>query len=246
MFEGKVALVTGSSRGIGKATALEFARRGANVIVNCSRSIEEANGVAEEIRSLGRRCVAIQADVSRETEVAQMIEQIIREFGRIDVLVNNAGMVLDVPFSERTVNQWTLTLSVNLIGPFICSKAVASVMRNQGSGVIVNVASSNGIDSFSPEAIDYDAAKAGVIMLTRDLAKEFSPIIRVNAVAPGWVDTAMNEKLPAEFLEEEKKKIYLQRLARPEEIAKVIVFLASDDASFITGSIVKVDGGYGQ
>jgi 3-oxoacyl-[acyl-carrier protein] reductase len=245
-FQGKIALVTGSSRGIGKATALEFAKHGADVVINCSSSIQEAEVVVDEVRAMGRRALLVQADVSREANVRSMIEKCVSEMGGLDILVNNAGIVVDVPLEERTVDQWTKTLAVNLIGPFLCAREAAKVMRERGSGVIVNVASTNGIDNFSPEAIDYDSSKAGVLIMTRNLAKEFAPMIRVNAVAPGWVKTAMNAELPKDFLEEEISKIYLKRIAEPEEIAKVIAFIASDDASFMTGAVIKVDGGYGQ
>ena len=241
----KVAIVTGSSRGIGRATALLFAKEGAEVVVNYSKSEKEANSVVNEIKKLGSDAIAIKCDVSKEEEVKQMIEKAIKKFGKIDILVNNAGIVFDVPFEKRTVEQWKRTLEVNLIGVFLCSKYVAPYMKKQKSGTIVNVSSTNAIDSFNPESMDYDASKAGVAILTKSLAKELAPTIYVNAVAPGWVDTEMNKDIPKDVIEEETKKIYMKRFAKPEEIAKVILFLASDDASYITGSILKVDGGYG-
>ncbi|MBN2051956.1 3-oxoacyl-ACP reductase FabG [Candidatus Woesearchaeota archaeon] len=239
----KVALVTGSSRGIGRATALLFAREGAKVIVNYVESEKEAYGVVEEIRKLGSDAVAVKCDVSQEEQVKQMIKAAIEKFGRIDILVNNAGIVFDVPFQKRTIEQWKRTLDVNLLGVFLCAKYVAPHMPKGGK--IVNVASTNGIDNFNPDAIDYDASKAGIIIMTRDLAKELAPQIRVNAVAPGWVDTDMNKDLPKKFVKEETEKIYLKRFAKPEEIAKAILFLASDDANYINGTTLKIDGGYG-
>jgi len=242
-LKNKVALITGSSRGIGRATALLFAREGAKVVVNCSSSENEANQVVDEIKTLGSDAVCIKCDVSDEKQVKRMVEEAVRKFGKIDILVNNAGIVSDVPFKERTVEQWKRTMDVNLLGVFLCSKYVAPHMPKGGK--IVNVSSTNGIYSFHPSSVDYDASKAGVIVLTRDLAHEFAPDIFVNCVAPGWVDTAMNKDLPRDFIKSENEKIYLKRFAKPEEIAKAILFLASDDASYITGITLTVDGGYG-
>lgn len=242
-LKNKIALITGSSRGIGRATALLFAREGAKVVVNCSSSEKEANRVVDEIKTLGSDAVCIKCDVSDEKQVKRMVEEAVRKFGKIDILVNNAGIVFDVPFKERTVEQWKRTMDVNLLGAFLCSKYVAPHMPKGGK--IVNVSSTNGIYSFHPSSADYDASKAGVIILTRDLAQEFAPDIFVNCIAPGWVDTAMNKDLPRDFIESESEKIYLKRFAQPEEIAKAILFLASDDASYITGITLTVDGGYG-
>ncbi|MBM3303839.1 MAG: SDR family oxidoreductase [Candidatus Aenigmarchaeota archaeon] len=244
-FKGKVVLVTGSSRGIGKATALLFAKEGANVIVNYSKSRDEAEDAARRIEKLGSKAMVIKCDVSDEKQVKNMFEEVIKKFGRVDVLVNNAGVVFDVPLMERTREQWSRTLDVNLIGTFLCSKYAARCMLEQKYGKIVNISSTNAIDSFNPDAIDYDSSKAGVAIMTRDLAKGLAPHIQVNSIAPGWVDTAMNKNLPKDFIKKETEKIYLGRLAEPEEIAKAVLFLASDDASYITGSMLKVDGGYG-
>lgn len=241
-FKNKVALITGASRGIGKATALLFAKEGAKVVVNYFSSEKEAFVVVDEIKKIGSEAVAIKCDVSEEGQVKEMVDKVINKFGKIDILVNNAGVVFDVPFTERTVKQWKRTLDVNLLGVFLCSKYIAPHM--QKGGRIINISSTNGINSFSPESMDYDSSKAGVIILTRDLAKELAPKILVNSVAPGWVDTGMNKDLSKDFVKEETEKIYLKRFAKPEEIAKTILFLASDDASYITGSILKVDGGY--
>jgi len=244
-LKNKVAIVTGSSRGIGKVTALLFAKEGAKVVINYLLSEEkETLLVVDEIKKMGSEAIAVKCDVSEESQVKKMIKQTLDEFGKIDILVNNAGVVFDVPFFERTVEQWKRTLDVNLLGTFLCSKYASEQMLKNNGGKIINVSSTNGINSFSPEAMDYDASKAGIIILTRDLAKELAPKIQVNSIAPGWVDTEMNKDLPQNFVKEEMEKIYLKRFAKPEEIAKSILFLASDDASYITGSILKVDGGY--
>ena len=150
----------------------------------------------------------------------------------------------DVPFKERTVEHWKKTLDINLIGTFLCAKYASEHLSKQKPGKIINIASTNGIDSFDPESIDYDSSKAGVLILTRNLAKEFAPNILVNVIAPDWVDTDINNDLPKDYVDEELKKIYLRRFAKPIEIAKVARFLASDDSSFITGSTIKADGGY--
>ena len=201
--------------------------------------------VLDEIKKIGSEAIAIKCDVSQEDEVKAMIKETVNKFGRIDILVNNAGIVFDVPFFERTTEQWKKTMDINLLGTFLCSKYASKQMLKQDGGNIINISSTNGINNFSPEAMDYDASKAGIIILTRDLAKELAPKIRVNSIAPGWVDTEMNKDLPPDFVKEETEKIYLKKFAKPEEIAKSILFLASDDASYITGSILKVDGGYG-
>ena len=244
-LKNKIALITGANKGIGKATALLFAKEGAKIVVNYYSSKKEASFAVDEIEKIGSDAIAIKCDVSKEDEVKKMVDQTINKFGKIDILVNNAGIVFDVPFFERTVEQWKKTLDVNLLGTFLCSKYVSKQMLKMDGGKIINISSTNGINSFSPEAMDYDASKAGIIILTRNLAKELAPKIQVNSIAPGWIDTEMNKDLPEDFVKEENGKIYLKRFAKPEEIAKTILFLASDDASYITGSILKVDGGYG-
>lgn len=242
-LKGKVAIVTGSSKGIGKATAILFAKEGARVVVNHTNSPSQAKAVVEKIQALGSDAITVRCDVSQEKDVELMISETVKKFGKIDILVNNAGIVTDLPFKERTVEHWKRTLEVNLIGTFLCAKHAAPHMGKAGK--IINISSTNAIDSFSPEAMDYDSSKAGVIILTRNLAKELAPNIQVNAVAPGWVDTEMNKDLPESFIKEETEKIYMKRFARPEEIANVILFLASNEASYITGSTIKVDGGHG-
>ncbi len=243
LLKGKVALVTGASRGIGKATALLFAKEGAKVIINYVNAKKDADEVVRKIKALGSNAIAIQADVSGETAVKRMVNESIKKFGRIDILVNNAGIVFDVPFFEKTLAQWKRTIDVNLIGVFLCTKFVAIQMLKQKSGVIVNIASNNGLNKGSPDSMDYDATKAGIINITASLAKELAPHIRVNAVSPGWVDTDINRNLSKAYRESETEKILLKRWAKPEEIAEVILFLASDKASFVNGNNIIVDGG---
>ena len=203
-MERKVVLVTGSSRGIGKATILEFASKGYNVIINYKKEDSNAKNLKEEIeKNYDVDVLTIKADVSNEEDVKNMVNVIIEKFQKIDVLVNNAGIAIDKDFEERTVEDWKLTLNTNLIGPFIVSKYVGKEMLKQKRGRIINISSTNGINTFFPTSIDYDASKAGLINLTHNLAIQFSPYINVNCVAPGWVDTDMNKELPKELIEEE-------------------------------------------
>ena len=243
-FRDKVVLVTGAGRGIGKAIALGFAREGAKVIVNYYNSEKEAENVVDEVKKLGSDAVAVKCDVGQEKEVKAMFDAAVKKFGKIDILVNNAGIVYDVPLLEKTVEQWKKILDTNLIGVFLCAKYAALAMKKNKSGAIVNIASNNGLTTNSPESADYDASKAGVISLTKNLAEELAPKIRVNCIAPGWVDTEMNKDLPKDFVQKEMKRTFVQRFAKPEEIANVALFLASDDAGFMTGSIIVADGGY--
>ncbi|MBI4214387.1 SDR family oxidoreductase, partial [archaeon] len=220
-----------------------FAKEGAKIIVNFSKSENGAKQVVKEIEKIGSEAMAIKCDVSDEKQVKNMVERAVEKFGKIDILVNNAGIVFDVPFNERKVDQWKRTLDVNLIGVFLCCKYAAPHMP--AGSRIINISSTNGINSFNPDSMDYDASKAGVIILTRNLAKELAPKILVNSVAPGWVNTEINKQLPKDFVDRETRKIYLKRFAEPEEIAKSILFMASDDASYITGTTLMIDGGYG-
>lgn len=237
-------MVTGASSGIGEATVKLFASRGYDVIIHYCQEKEKALNISLQIRekySVDTLCV--QADVSKDSQIQDMIKQIIQKFGKIDVLVNNAGIAIDSDFSMKRVDTFKMILDVNLIGPFLLSKYVSNYMKKQKMGVIVNVGSTNGIDSYYPFSMEYDASKAGLHILTKDLAVELGPNIRVNAVAPGWVKTPMNFDLDDDFINKEKDRIVLNRFADPVEIAKVIYFLTSDEASYVNGSVLIVDGG---
>jgi 3-oxoacyl-[acyl-carrier protein] reductase len=240
----KVALVTGASRGIGRAIALRLAKEGHDIVVNYVKDEAAALSVVKEINEIGRKAIAIKTDVSSEGQVKKMIMETIGVFGKIDVLVNNAGIVWDVPIWEKTEEQFSRTIDVNFKGVYFCSKYAALEMKKTGAGVIINISSTNGIDTLSPDSTDYDATKAAVISLTKNFAKELAPNIRVNCVAPGWVETDINKNLPKDYLKGEEERISLGRFGKPEEIASVVAFLASDDASFITRSVLVVDGGY--
>lgn len=237
-------MVTGGSSGIGEASVRLFASRGFNIMLNYNTGEDRVARIAKDIEEkYNISTLCIKADVSDEVQVKNMINKAIEVFGRIDVLVNNAGIAIDTDFYDKTVNNFRRILDVNLIGTFLVSKYVGEYMMKLGSGAIVNVGSTNGIDSYYTYSMDYDASKAGVHILTKDLAIQFAPNIRVNAVAPGWVKTPMNSDLENEYIDKEKAKITLERFAEPVEIAKVIYFLASDEASYVNGSIIVVDGG---
>lgn len=240
----KVVLVTGGARGIGRSTIIEFAKKNYDVVINYCHSEADSNELKEFVeKEYNVSALVIKASVSNESEVEAMVEQVIEVFGHIDVLVNNAGIAIDTTFDDKTYDNFMETLKVNLIGTFIVSKYVGKYMLANGEGNIINVSSTNGIDTVYPESLDYDASKAGVISLTKNLALQYAPNIRVNTVAPGWVTTDMNKELDYNFIKKEEEKIILNRFADPSEIAKVIVFLASSDASYINGSIIRVDGG---
>ncbi len=239
-----VALVTGGNRGIGASCCEEFAKVGANLVINYCHHKEEAEKLANELEEkYNIEALPIKCDVSKEEEVEEMINTIIDHFGGIDILVNNAGVARDSLLLDKNEKEFKRVLEVNLLGTYLCSKYAAKVMLNQKKGKIINISSTNAIDTFYPESCDYDASKAGVISLTHNLAREFAPFISVNCICPGWVKTAMNKDLNLEQIKEERKKILLGRFAEPEEIAKVVIFLASNKASYINDSIIRVDGG---
>ncbi|TKC18628.1 3-oxoacyl-[acyl-carrier-protein] reductase [Robertmurraya kyonggiensis] len=242
-LEGKSALVTGASRGIGREIALELARQGANVAVNYAGSESLANEVVNEIKALGRDAIAIQANVADGGSVTEMVNKVIEQFGRLDILVNNAGITRDTLLMRMKEDDWDAVIDTNLKGVFLCTKAVTRQMMKQRSGRIINISSIVGVSGNAGQA-NYVAAKAGVIGLTKTTAKEFaSRGITVNAVAPGFITTDMTDKLTEEIKGEMLKQIPLARLGDPEDIAKVVVFLASEDSRYMTGQTLHVDGG---
>ena len=241
----KNVLVTGGTRGIGEAISREFAKKGYNLIINYVNSNEKAQNLKQELeKEYNIKVLPIQTDISNEIAIKNMVDTAINEFGKIDVLVNNAGIVIDREFEDRTVEDWKKTLDINLIAPFVLTKLVGKEMMKQKSGAIINISSTNGINTYYPTSVDYDASKSGLISLTYDSAVQFAPYVRVNCVAPGWVNTEMNKELPEDFVKEETERILVKRFAEPKEIAKVVVFLASEDASFVNSTVIKVDGGW--
>lgn len=240
----KVCLVTGGSRGIGRSTILEFAKNGYDVVINYVNNELVATNLENEVKEkYGVNALSIKCDVSNEIEVRDMVDTIIDKFGKIDVVVNNAGIAIDTTLADKTADNFRRILDINLVGTFNVCKEVGKYMMNAKCGSIINISSTNGIDTVYPESMDYDASKAGVISLTKNFALEFSPYVRVNSIAPGWVLTDMNKELDSSFIKREEDKILLNRFADPSEIAKVIYFVASDAASYINGSVIRVDGG---
>lgn len=237
----KTVLVTGGSRGLGANIARVFAQYNYNVIINYKESDILANNLKKELESnYNIEVLLVKADISREEEVKKMFQSIIDHYPKIDVLVNNASISLDNDLVSKDALEFKRVLDVNLLGTYLVTKYSLDLFD---SGAIINVASTNAFDTGYIESIDYDASKAGVIALTHDFAKVLAPNIRVNAVAPGWINTDMTSNLNPDFKTKEENKILLKRFADPEEIAKVIYFLASDDASYVNDTIIRIDGG---
>lgn len=242
-FSGKIALVTGAGRGIGRAIAKALAQEGASLVINYRESERGARDAAEDAARFGGRAVAVRADVSRAEDVRSLFDEVRRTFGRLDILVNNAAVFSRVPLAEVTEAHWDQVLGVNLKGTFLCAQAAAPMMLTQQSGVIINLASGGGLTprpGYETSA-PYAASKAGVIMLTRRLALDLAPHVRVNAVAPGIIESRPG------WSEASRKRLaavpLLKRVGAPESVANAVVFLASDDAASITGHVLSVDGG---
>ncbi|WP_017471854.1 3-oxoacyl-[acyl-carrier-protein] reductase [Amphibacillus jilinensis] len=239
----KVALVTGASRGIGRAIALDLAERGYHVAINYAGNEEKANNVVAEITAKGSQAFAYKANVSDELEVKAMIKKVIETFGRIDVLVNNAGITRDNLLMRMKTEEFDQVIDTNLKGVFLCMKAVTRQMMKQKQGRIINISSVVGI-SGNPGQANYVAAKAGVIGMTKTAAKELAPRnILVNAIAPGFITTDMTDELNDELKAQLLALIPLQRLGKAEDVAHAVGFLASDQANYITGQTLQIDGG---
>lgn len=241
----KVALITGGAKGIGKAIAIELAKAGCDVVINFHTSKDEAEQLAKTLNEqYGRKAIAIGCDVSNESEVEGMAKKIEETFGGIDILVNNAAVDLSCLWHEKTVETFKKTLDINLLGAYIVSRRFYKHMIDKKWGRIINISSTNGINTYYPVCMEYDASKAALISLTHNLAIEFAPYINVNAVVPGFIGTESElDGYDPEFLKSEQEKILLGRYGEPEEVAKLVGFLASDDASYINNSIIRIDGG---
>lgn len=241
-LQDKVSLITGGARGIGKEIALSFAREGAHIAI-CDVNAEDMEKTRAEIEALGRQALGFNVDVTNLEQVEEMINKILDKFQKVDILVNNAGITRDSLLVRMKESDWDLVLDVNLKGTFNCTKAVSKVMMKQRSGRIVSVASIIGIMGNVGQA-NYAASKAGIIGLTKSAAKELaSRGVTVNAIAPGFIQTEMTAKLPEDVKELMLKQIPLGKFGSPSDVAKVALFLASDQAEYITGQVIQVDGG---
>jgi len=247
MLKNKVVLVTGSSGGIGKYIALKLASEGYDVVIHYNQNEDSGKKVELECKNYGVKTLLVQADLSNEAEIKNMIDKIIKEFGKIDILVNNAAIEINSDFKEKTKETFKKVLDVNLIGTFLVTKYASKYMLENKYGKIVNITSNNAINKYDPSTMEYDASKAGIISLTHNFALEFAPYINVNAVAPGWVLTEkvkeLNNSLDGMLEQEESKKILINRFTLPEEVANLVSFLVSDDARAINNEIIKIDGG---
>ena len=239
----RVAIVTGSGRGIGRAIALKLAEVGATVVVNDIGDAAFVEGVAEEIKAMNRQSLAILADVSSSPDVARLVEETITTYGKVDILVNNAGIARDQLVMRMSDEDWDKVLNVNLKSVFLCTRAVLRHMAKQHWGRIISMASIVGVVG-NPGQANYASAKAGIIGFTRTIAKEMaSRGITANAIAPGFIDTEMTQQLKEDWKEELKRRIPLGYLGSPRDVAEAVAFLASEEARYITGQVLNVDGG---
>ncbi len=242
-LEGKVALVTGGSIGIGTAISLDLARNGADVALTYRKHKEEAEAIAKEISAMGRRGQAYQIDISDFDESQKLVEKVVKEFGHLDILVNNAGMNWDGVIWKMTEEQWDKVINVDLKGTFNFIRAAAPIFKEQKSGKIVNLTSINAMRGRFGQS-NYTAAKAGTIALTKTVAKELGRSrVNVNAVAPGLIETDMIKSMPEEFKQKSKAETVFDSLGTPEDVAYLVTFLCTDKARHITGEVIKVDGG---
>ncbi len=239
-LKNKIAIITGSSRGIGRVTAIMFAKEGTKVVVNFVKEKEKAEEVEKIIGK--KNCLVVQADVATEEGVKKLVGETLKRFGRIDILVNNAGAIGERGW-KTGIEAWHETLDINLTSAWLMTKEVVPFMEKQGAGSIVNLASTVGLLGVAP-ILAYSCAKGGLVSMTKAFAKELAPKIRVNAVAPSNVMTDMTKSAGPDLIELFREQTPLKRIAKPEELAKAILFLASDDASYITGDVLVVDGGY--
>lgn len=244
VLKGKVALITGSVRGIGKAISLCFAKAGADVVINyiSDKSELEANNLVEELKQMGVKALAIKADISKSEEAKGLITEAIKHFGKLDILVNNAGITKDMLLLRMTEQEFDKVIEVNLKGIFNCTKEASRAMLRTG-GSIINMTSVVGINGNAGQS-NYAASKAGVIGFTKSVAKEFAgKKLRVNAIAPGFIETDMTDVLADKVKEDVMRNIPMKRFGASDEVAKVALFLASDLSSYVTGEVIKVDGG---
>lgn len=240
----KVVLVTGSSIGLGRAIIEKFASNNYNVIINYNKNKQEAEELKKFIENTYHtKAITIKCDITNESQIENMKQIIIKEFGMLDCLVNNAAIAIDTDFNLKTKDDFIKILDTNLVSLFLVSRTFGNLMLENKKGKIINISSSNAIDSYYEYSLDYDSSKAGVINLTHNLANHYSPYINVNCICPGWIDTPMNKDLDESFKQKEIDKILLGRFASPKEIASLVYFLSTEEASYINDSIIKIDGG---
>lgn len=240
----RIVFITGASRGIGRTTAIEFAKNGFDVALTYFENEALANEVKAEIEKLNRKCEVFQCDIACEQRVKEVVYQTIKQFGQIDVLVNNASIAIDTLFRDKSIDNFKRVLDVNLVGTFIVSKTVGEFMLEKKCGKIINIASTNGINTYYPMCFDYDASKAGIISLTHNLAMQFAPYINVNAIAPGFIATQSEIKdMSEDFIKSEEEKIFLHRAGTEQDVANLVLFLASNKADFINNEVIRIDGG---
>ncbi|MBW9212590.1 MULTISPECIES: SDR family NAD(P)-dependent oxidoreductase [Terrabacteria group] len=241
----KIALITGAAKGIGKAIAMTLAKHQYAVVINYQHSKKEALALKEMLdKECPMPCLAIQADVSKEDEVDAMVSQVEKELGYIDILINNAAIDLSNLFHLKTAEEFRRTLDVNVVGAYNCAKRVYPHMIEKEYGKIINISSTNGMNSYYPMSFDYDASKAALISLTHNLAWQCSPYVNVNAIAPGFIGTESElDGYDEDFLQKECEKILVQRYGKPEEVANLVRFLISDEASYINNTVIRIDGG---
>jgi 3-oxoacyl-[acyl-carrier protein] reductase len=246
VLQDKVAIVTGSSRGIGRAVAERFGAHGAKVAVNWVKGEREAQGVVDAIKSRGGEAVSVQGDVSKSSDVRDLVRATVDAFGRVDILVNNAGVMVSKSVLDSTEDDWDRTIDINLKGAYLCSKEVAPIMLEQKAGKIINMSSNSGL--YHPSAMrftEYVVSKAGMNGLTKAMALALGPYITVNAICPGWIKTEMVEGTDPEVEKRILAETALGRWGTPDEVAGAALFLASKDADFITGELLIVAGGRG-
>lgn len=238
----KCVLVTGSSIGLGASIIRKYASMGYNTVITYNSHKDEAIELQKEINDkYNTESLVIRCDISKEKDIENLKNEIISKFNKLDVLVNNASIAIDTTFSDKTKENYMKILEINLVGTFLVSKIMSTIMNDNSS--IINISSTNGIDTYYEYSLDYDSSKAGIINLSHNLANYLSPKIRVNTICPGWINTPMNKDMDTEFKKQEEDKILLKRFAEPNEIANLVYFISSDDASYINDSVIRIDGG---
>lgn len=243
MLKGKTAVVTGASRGIGRAIAIKLARLGVNIVVNYRNSYDAVQEVVKEIQALGARALAVQCDISSYNDVENMMKKSMEEFGSIDILVNNAGITKDGLLMRMKEEDFDSVIDINLKGAFNCTRHISAIMLKQRSGRIINISSVSGLTGNAGQ-VNYSSAKAGILGMTKAVARELAGRgVTCNAVAPGYIQTDMTEGLSEKVRDTIMSAIPLKRLGTPEDVANTVAFLASEEASYITGQVINVDGG---